>query len=289
MWRGGHPWAAPLHSLKATAPSVILYASTARNVEEPLRYEAITGLDREQLIELTARVHARLGGWSSNGRPFALGLFNSVTVVVALLRENLTQSFAGAIFEVSQSTISRRWDLLRPLIEEVLTEFVPPPAKVAGTSSVLVDGTLIPTWDWHHRDDLYSGKHGDHGINLQVAGLWSGHQLVTVGEPVPGAHHDAYAWSASGLAERLADLDIVGDLGYLGLSLTTGTRKPAGADLSEDRQQANRALNQFRARMEHIIAHLKNWKILSHRYRGPLDKLGEVIRAIVALHFFRYS
>ena len=41
--------------------------------------------------------------------------------------------------------------------------------------------------------------------------------------------------------------------------------------------------------MEHIIAHLKNWKILSHRYRGPLDKLGEVIRAIVALHFFRYS
>src|ERR671927_195695 len=41
--------------------------------------------------------------------------------------------------------------------------------------------------------------------------------------------------------------------------------------------------------MKHIIAHLKNWKILSHRYRGPLDKLGEVIRAIVALHFFRYS
>jgi hypothetical protein len=40
---------------------------------------------------------------------------------------------------------------------------------------------------------------------------------------------------------------------------------------------------------EHIIAHLKNWKILSHRYRGPLDKLGEAIRAIVTLHFFRYA
>jgi hypothetical protein len=41
--------------------------------------------------------------------------------------------------------------------------------------------------------------------------------------------------------------------------------------------------------MEHIIAHVKNWKILSHRYRGPLDKLPEAVRAVVALHFFRYS
>jgi hypothetical protein len=144
---------------------VILYASTTKTVEEPLRYEAITGLDREQLTELTARVHARLGGWTSNGRPFALGLFNSVTIVVALLRENLTQSCAGAFFGVSQSTVSRRWDLLRPLIEPALAEFVPTPAEVAGTSSVLVDGTLIPTWDWKDRDDLYSGRHADHGLN----------------------------------------------------------------------------------------------------------------------------
>jgi hypothetical protein len=258
-------------------------------MEEPLRYESMTGLDGEQLTELTARVHIRLGGWSSDGRPFVLGLFRSVVLVVALLRENLTQAFAGAVFGVSQSTVSRRWDLLRPLIEPVLAEFVPTPAEVAGTSSVLVDGTLIPTWDWQDRDDLFSAKHHDHGMNLQVAGVWSGHQLVTAGEPVGGARHDAYAWAASGLAERLADFDIVGDLGYLGLGLTTGTRKPPGAELSGDRAEANKTLNQFRARMEHIIAHLKNWKMLSHRYRGPLDKLGEAIRAIVALHFFRYA
>jgi hypothetical protein len=145
-------------------------------MEEPLRYEAMTGLDGEQLTELTARVHTRLGGWSSDGRPFVLGLFRSVVLVVALLRENLTQAFAGAVFGVSQSTVSRRWDLLRPLIEPVLAEFVPTPAEVAGTSSVLVDGTLIPTWDWQDRDDLFSAKHHDHGMNLQVAGVWSGHQ-----------------------------------------------------------------------------------------------------------------
>jgi hypothetical protein len=196
-----------------------------------VRVEDMTGLDREQLADLTARVHAALGGWSSNGRPFALGLFRSVVCVVAVLRENLTQSFAGAVFGVSQSTVSRRWDLLRPLIDTVPAEFVPAPAEVAGGSTVLVDGTLVPTWDWRCRDDLFSDKRGDHGVNLQVAGTWAGHQLVAVGEPVPGARHDAHAWEASGLAQRLADLEVLGDLGYLGLGLITGTpRKPPGAE-----------------------------------------------------------
>jgi Helix-turn-helix of DDE superfamily endonuclease len=42
-------------------------------------------------------------------------------MVVSLMRTNITQEFAGAIFGVSQTTVSRRWDLLRPLIGQVLT------------------------------------------------------------------------------------------------------------------------------------------------------------------------
>ena len=63
------------------------------------------------------RVHAAHGGgFVSRGRPYALGLFRSVALVVCLMRKNLTQQFAGAIFGVSQATVNRRWDLLRPLI-----------------------------------------------------------------------------------------------------------------------------------------------------------------------------
>jgi hypothetical protein len=50
----------------------------------------------------------------SRGRPIALGLFRSVAMVVCLMRKNVTQEFAGAIFGASQSTVSRRWDLPRP-------------------------------------------------------------------------------------------------------------------------------------------------------------------------------
>src|SRR6185436_12214055 len=78
---------------------------------------AMTGLNNEQLTDLVARLHELCGDkFVSAGRPLALGLFRSVALVVCLIRKNVTQDFAGAVFGVSQATVSRRWDLLRPLI-----------------------------------------------------------------------------------------------------------------------------------------------------------------------------
>jgi hypothetical protein len=66
---------------------------------------------------LVSRVYAARGGeFTSRGRPYALSLFGSVALVVCLMRTNITQAFAGAIFGVSQATVSRRWHLLRPVI-----------------------------------------------------------------------------------------------------------------------------------------------------------------------------
>ena len=99
----------------------------------------MTGLNNEQLTDLVARLHERCGDkFVSAGRPLALGLFRSVALVVCLMRTNVTQDFAGAVFGVSQSTVSRRWDLLRPLIGDALAGVVPDPAAVVGHGTVLV-------------------------------------------------------------------------------------------------------------------------------------------------------
>src|SRR5258705_7684433 len=58
------------------------------------------------------------------------------------MRKNVPQDFAGAVFGVSKATVSRRWDLLRPVIGEVLAEVVPDPRQVVGRGTVLVDGTV---------------------------------------------------------------------------------------------------------------------------------------------------
>ncbi len=125
-----------------------------------------------------------------------------MALVVCLLRKNVTQEFAGAIFGVSQATVSRRWDLLRPLIGQVLGEFVPHPREVVGAGTVLVDGTVCPTWDWRH-------------------------------------------------IKRLPN-----------------------SDLTTSQADFNTALSKIRAAVEHAIAHLKTWRMISEeggRYRAPIQ------------------
>ena len=146
----------------------------------------MTGLNDEQLTDLVARLHELCGDkFVSAGPPLALGLFRSVALVVCLMRKNVTQDFAGAVFGVSQPTVSRRWDLLRPLIGDALAEVVPDPAEVVGRGTVLVDGTVCPTWDWRHVPDLFSAKAGYPGMNLQIAATLDG--ALARGRPGPGA------------------------------------------------------------------------------------------------------
>jgi hypothetical protein len=105
----------------------------------------MTGLTDAQLTTLVARVHQGVGGeLTSRGRPYVLGLFRSVAMVVAVLRKNLTQEFAGAVFGVSQPTVSRRWDLLRPVIGEALAEFVPDSKQVAGAGVCWSTARSVP-------------------------------------------------------------------------------------------------------------------------------------------------
>jgi hypothetical protein len=252
----------------------------------------MTGLDDEQLTDLVARVHVVCGGrFVSRGRPVALGLFRSVAMVVCLMRKNVTQEFAGAVFGVSQSTVSRRWDLLRPVIGQVLAAAVPDPVDVAGTASVLVDGTVCPTWDWGHVPDLFSAKVGYPGMNLQIAATLDG-ALVAVGQiPVHGARHDAHAFAASGLAAVLTEHSTVADLGYVGVDGidTVPFKRPPGGELHPHQTEFNTALSIIRAAVEHAIAHLKTWRILSEeggRYRAPLDKYPSLLKAVIGLYFF---
>lgn len=80
-----------------------------------MRLDALTGLTSGQRAELRRRVAAHLGSsviTRSGGRPSALCLEGSVDLVCVLLRTNLTQDQTAALFEVSQATASRRWDLM---------------------------------------------------------------------------------------------------------------------------------------------------------------------------------
>lgn len=263
-----------------------------------MEYKVLTGLTWGQMTRLSILVAAEIGSLTRPGakKPPAVGFMDSIAMVVMLMRRNVTQAFAGAIFGCSQPTVSRRWDLLRPVIGTVLAAYVPRPVEVLGIEgTALVDGTVCPTWDWDAIPDLFSGKAGYPGMNIQIAANLNGDVAAIGPFPVHGARHDAYAYGASGLKEILdasGDPDNSGaDLGYIGVDgiKIVPFRKPAGGELEEWQREFNGSFSKIRSAVEHAVAKVKTWRMLSEeggRYRCPIDKYESMLAAVTGLFFF---
>ena len=92
-----------------------------------------------------------------------------MVLVIHLLRRNPVQHVAAAFFHVSQATVSRRWDLLRPVIATVLDDLVPDPRAIIRAGTALVRRHHLPDLGLEAPGDLYSVKAGYAGMNVQIA------------------------------------------------------------------------------------------------------------------------
>lgn len=263
-----------------------------------MEYKAFTGLSPGQLTRLSIMVTAEIGSLARPGakKPPAVSLFHSIVMVVALMRRNLVQEVAGEIFGCSQPTVSRRWDLLRPVIGKVLASFIPDPAQVLGRrGTALVDGSVCPTWDWNAIPDLFSGKAGYAGMNVQIAATLNGDVAAIGPMPVHGARHDAYAFEVSGLKKMLENSrdkdDVAADLGYIGVDGIgiVPFKRVKGRELKDWQREFNADVSKIRSAVEHAIAKVKCWRMLSEeggRYRCPIGKYESMLAAVTGLYFF---
>ncbi|MFI1301604.1 transposase family protein [Streptomyces noursei] len=148
---------------------------------------------------------------------------------------------------------------------------------------------------WHPGHDVELDKPGHHDVlrqtprhRIQPAGRRHPHRRPLRSlRPVPGSRHDIHAWRQSHFPEAFAERQSIADLGYIGSGLLTPRRKPPGQERSAGDKVANRSVNTLRATVERAIAHLKNWKILATRYRGPLTRFTLVAKAVTALAFYK--
>lgn len=114
-----------------------------------------------------------------------------------------------------------------------------------------------------------------------------------MGDPVPGARHDAAVFFVSGLAERLSGHyapggpGMTGDGGYRGIGMITPDRKPRGGELTDGQKAYNRSVNRIRAAVERAIAHLKSWKILKTGYHRIMHDFPDILRTVTMLEIYR--
>ncbi|QNV37456.1 transposase family protein [Rothia terrae] len=67
-------------------------------------------------------------------------------------RHNLTEELLAGFYDVSQPTISRTINLIEQALVKILRPLIQPLGKALDApGSLVIDGTLIPTWNWRSR------------------------------------------------------------------------------------------------------------------------------------------
>ncbi|WP_236568058.1 MULTISPECIES: transposase family protein [unclassified Nocardiopsis] len=155
-------------------------------------------------------------------------------------------------------------------------------ARRSGHGYVIVDGTPIACDRLAADRPFYSGKHKQHGMDIQAVSAPDGEPVWTSWS-LPGAVHDTRAARVWKIAERIeaAGLIGLGDKGYVGLSEAVfcpfkGRGKP------QWKKDANSAHAKLRAPGERAIAQLKNWDVL-RRLRCCPQQADRITRAVLAL------
>jgi hypothetical protein len=171
-------------------------------------------------------------------------------------------------------------------------------AKMAGHGHISIDGTLIETDRCRTPgptpgvDLWWSGKHANHGGNIQVITAPDGWPLWT-SDVRPGREHDTTALREHpmilpALATWIAEeRPVLADLGYEGEAdtITVAFKKPKGGQLTDEQKIHNKAHNGKRAVGERGNSLLKTtFKILRNVSLCPW-RIGTIVAAaLVILH-----
>lgn len=281
----------------------------------------ITGLSADVLAELVAEVgplwHARhQAKLAARARKRAVGagakhrlvFVDRLLATLVHLRHGVTHDVLACWFQVDRSTITRAVGEIRPLLAErgctvgpglrlrTLAEVVEHLGATAATG--IIDGTEIrvrrPKAGSKDRDAFISGKSRQNAVKAMVVTDEDGWMLFC-SPAVPGSCADITHARQLGLVRLLADgppVQILADAGYQGLGAQTGGRivtppvrkfKKNAPDWYEPIYQRQRkAHSSQRIRVEHGIAHMKNWRSLA-RHLGRREHMSHTVQAVAGL------
>jgi len=219
------------------------------------------------------------------GRPKGLPLVAALRLTLCRLRRNATYNDLSEDFGIGVTTA---WNYHQKMVAFLVNVLECGDEKglsvlVEGTVC-LVDGSLIPTFNWRHRKDLLSGKHRRNGVNVQFFIDPHG-RIIGASRAFPGSWHDVHCFREAGWVNVVKRSGgCIGDLGYEGESdVNTPIKRKPGIPLVEWQAHFNTQLAKIRVAAEWGIGHAKNWRILTSRYRSDLTRIDADIQAVVGL------
>jgi hypothetical protein len=266
--------------------SVIVLLSQNKPREGQNQLYRLPGLSVRATSYVVDLVCDEFADWDcGRGRPRVISVVDALRLTLCRLRRNSTYEELSEDYGIGVATV---WDYVQAMTAFLASELgcsdeLYLRAAVAG-KVCLVDGTLVPTFNWRHRCDLYSGKHRRHGVNIQVIADIHG-RIIGVSQAFPGSRHDSWCWEHAEFSFIIADsCGAFGDAGYQGADeLTTPIKKKPNLERHEHDIAFNTQVAKIRVGVEWAIGHLKNWRILATRYRSDLRNIDQDIQAAVGL------
>ena len=174
------------------------------------------------------------------------------------LPTNLTTHALAALFDTSPSAVDPTIHHLVPL----LAHRRQPDADTPDQAWIIHD-TLIPV---HDQSITAISNNYRRSLDTQIIICAHARRVVMVGRCWKGNRNDVIV-ARHTVAQLLDGRVVLGDGGYRGITaITTPRRDKTGRIIRDDHYRAHRRI---RARVEHIIARLKDWQILRQcRRRG---------------------
>jgi hypothetical protein len=158
---------------------------------------------------------------------------------------------------------------------------------------LVIDGeeqrTERPT-GYSQQKPYYSGKRKAHTLESQV-GVAPGGRIESVSESFPGSVHDLTVLRSTRLVDRLpVGAGAMLDKGYVGIGrdhpdrpLVVPAKAARGRPLTDDQRAGNRVIASHRIVVEHVMAQLNRFEVLTQTYRHARPEHGQVVRAVAVL------
>jgi hypothetical protein len=246
---------------------------------------------REQQEKRPGRQRA-VGG----GRKRGLTPEQEILLTLIYLRHNVAHEVVGALFGVSADTSentfhevvvvlqavcpAQRWDAAKKWQKGA------PAWQPEDVDRVIVDSFESPV----RRPSVeplqrrvYSGKKKRHTLKTQVVTDAAG-EILEIDPGHRGPTSDKKLYEGSGVAERYAQAEQRGDLGYQAVpAVRVPHKKPRGGELTPEQREENREAAAARVYVEHGIRRAKGFRIIREDYRLALGLFPRIAMVVVGL------
>ncbi len=211
------------------------------------------------------------------GRKYVLSFDQSLAMHLLYLRTYAPYLFIGTIFRIDDGSVTRYFQKLRPICARRMKKIVITriPISQKEILDLIADATEQET---ERRDGSgYSGKKKKTTVKTQIIVNKKG-SIRHVSLSVPGNMHDKKLYDETRRKAGIADL------GYVGTRMLLPFKSSKLHALTEAQKNSNKTHARVRIVVEHVFAGLKQFRILSYRFRNNLAYCNDIFISVAGLY-----